>query len=223
MKISGIQERLSAAGVVPVLAIDSIESAAPLADALSRGGLPVAEITFRTTAAAGIIKLLRRSYRNLLVGAGTLLSAHQVRQAVDAGAQFGVAPGTNPRVVEEAKRLGLPFAPGVMTPSDIEAAVELGATMMKFFRAGAAGGPGMLKSLAAPYTHLGLRFMPTGGVSPENLRQYLSMNFVVAAGGTWIATREDVAAGAWDVIRSRCIAASAIVAETRGQTAAAIR
>lgn len=218
-----LQERLSELGVVPVLAIDSVDSAEPLGEALMSGGLPVAEITFRTSAARQVIELMRRKFPELLVGAGTLLNTDQVRQAVDAGAQFGVAPGTNPRVVAEAQRLGLPFAPGVMTPSDVENAVELGATLMKFFPAGVAGGTGMLKSLSGPYAHLGVRFMPTGGVSPDNLRQYLDMKIVVAAGGTWIASREDLNEGRWDVIRDRCTAASALVADVRGRSTASVR
>jgi len=215
MEALEIYARIGSGGVVPVLAIDRAESALPLADALLEGGLSVAEITFRTSAAAEVISTLSRNRPALLVGAGTLLSPQQVRQAVDAGAQFGVAPGTNRKVAEEAQRLGLPFSPGVMTPSDIEAALEFGGKVLKFFPAGAAGGIQMLKSIAAPYAHLGVRFLPTGGVSPENLRQYHEVNSVLAAGGTWIATRDDVAAGRWNTISDRCREACAIVRDIR--------
>jgi 2-dehydro-3-deoxyphosphogluconate aldolase/(4S)-4-hydroxy-2-oxoglutarate aldolase len=208
--------KLEAAGVVPVLAIESVESASALGAALLEGGLPVAEVTFRTGAAAAVIASLRRQYPELLVGAGTVLTTEQVQRAFDAGASFAVAPGTNPRVVEEAQRVGLPFAPGVMTPSDIEAALGLGVTVLKFFPAGAAGGVNMLKSLAAPYAHTGIRFIPTGGVTAENLRSYLEVKAVLAAGGTWIATREDVASAAWDTVRERCRAAREIVRSLRG-------
>jgi len=210
-----LYERIAGERVVPVLAIERAESALPLADALQTGGLAVAEITFRTSAAAEVIGMLRRNRPDLLVGAGTLLTAEQVRQAVDAGAQFGVAPGTNPKVVEEALRLGLPFAPGVMTPSDIESALALGVKVLKFFPAGAVGGIPILKSISAPYAHLGVRFIPTGGVSPENLRQYLELSSVLAAGGTWIASRDDVAAGRWDAIRDRCREACSLAREVR--------
>ncbi|MGA3263135.1 MAG: bifunctional 4-hydroxy-2-oxoglutarate aldolase/2-dehydro-3-deoxy-phosphogluconate aldolase [Terracidiphilus sp.] len=212
---SELHMRLEREGVVPVLTIDRVESALPLADALFEGGLAVAEVTFRAAAAAEVIAKIRSERPAMLVGAGTILTPEHVRQAVDAGAQFGVAPGTNPRVIEEAQRMKLPFAPGVMTPSDIEAALAWGVTVLKFFPAGTAGGVQALKSITAPYAHLGLRFIPTGGVSPENLRQYIELNTVIAAGGTWIATRNDVAEGHWDLIRERCRAACSIVREVR--------
>jgi len=211
-----LYQKIETAGVVPVLAIEDAGCASALGAALIEGGLPVAEVTFRTSAAAEVIARLRREYPELLVGAGTVLTTEQVHRAFDAGASFAVAPGTNPRVVEEAQRVGLPFSPGVMTPSDIEAALELGVTVMKFFPAGAAGGVNMLKSLVAPYAHLGVRFIPTGGVSAENLRSYLEVKAVLAAGGTWIATREDVASGAWETVRERCRAARDLVRTLRG-------
>lgn len=215
MEASEVYVRIAREGVVPVLAIDRAESALPLADALLEGGLAVAEVTFRTAAAAEVIATLRKQRPSLLVGAGTILTPEQVRQAVDAGAQFGIAPGTSPKVIEEAQRLALPFAPGVMTPSDIAAALEWGVRVLKFFPAGAAGGIPMLKSISAPYAHLGLKFMPTGGVSPENLKQYLEVSTVIAAGGTWIATRDDVAEGRWEAIRERCRAACTLVRDVR--------
>ncbi len=215
MEASRIYEKIGALGVVPVIAIEDAAAALPLADALLAGGLPVAEITFRTAAAAAVIEKISKERPEVLTGAGTVLSAGNLRQAAACGAAFGVAPGCNPEVVREALGIGFPFSPGVMTPSDIEAAVSLGVTILKFFPAGAAGGVNMLKSLAAPYAHLGVKFIPTGGVSLANLTDYLEQKSVLAVGGTWIATREDIAAGRWDKIRDNCRAAVGAVAQLR--------
>jgi 2-dehydro-3-deoxyphosphogluconate aldolase/(4S)-4-hydroxy-2-oxoglutarate aldolase len=196
--------RLKELKVVPVLVVDQVESAVPLADALMKGGLPIAEITFRTRDAAEVIRRIRRERPDILVGAGTVLSVEDLRQAVVAGASFGVAPGLNRTVAVEAQSMGLPFFPGVMTPSDIEAALSLGFRVLKFFPASVAGGVPMLKSLAAPYAHLGIQFIPTGGINLSNLRSYLDVPQVVAVGGTWIASREDIAREAWAEISTRC-------------------
>lgn len=190
--------------VVPVISIDRLEDAMPLADALVQGGLPVAEITFRTAAAGDVIATLSREMPELLVGAGTILTVENLRRAVDSGARFGVAPGLNPEIVQLARDMGFPFFPGVVTPSEIEQAIGLGAKIVKFFPAELSGGVPMLKMLAGPYAHTGLRFLPTGGVSPENLADYLSVPSVMAVGGTWIAKKEDITAGNWDLIRDNC-------------------
>lgn len=197
-------EKLALHRVVPVIAIDSVDDALPLADALTRGGLPIAEITCRTQAAAQAIELIRRHRPEVLVGAGTVLTAAQVAEVSQAGAQFAVAPGYNPSVVGAALHASLPFAPGVMTPTDIEAALQMGIRVLKFFPAGAAGGPAMLRAISAPYAHTGIRFMPTGGVSADNLASYLALPGVLACGGTWIARQADIAAGKWDVIEETC-------------------
>jgi 2-dehydro-3-deoxyphosphogluconate aldolase/(4S)-4-hydroxy-2-oxoglutarate aldolase len=202
-------------GIIPVVAIDSVDAALPLADALSEGGLPVAEITFRTDAAADVIREIVTKRPEMLVGAGTLLTAENLERAVDCGASFGVAPGCNPTVIQKARELDFAFSPGVMTPSDVERALELGVTVLKFFPAGAAGGVEMLKSLAAPYAHTGVRFIPTGGVDQGNLAEYLALPSVVAVGGTWVATRADLAAGDWSGITERCRAALAAVPSDR--------
>ncbi|MBL7077857.1 MAG: bifunctional 4-hydroxy-2-oxoglutarate aldolase/2-dehydro-3-deoxy-phosphogluconate aldolase [Kiritimatiellae bacterium] len=199
-----VYERIAELKVVPVVAVESVESALPFADALIAGGLPIAEITFRTAAAADVIKLISRERPELLVGAGTVTSPEQARAALECGATFAVAPGFNPRVVQTAQEIGLPFSPGVMTPSDIEGAIEAGVTTLKFFPAGAAGGVPMLKSLAAPYRHLGVTFIPTGGVSLDNLGDYLGESSVIAAGGTWLAKQDAIAAGKWDEITENC-------------------
>ena len=202
--VAEIYDRLGELKVIPVLAVEAEEAALPLADALIAGGLPVAEITFRTAAAAAVIRKLAVERPNLLVGAGTVTHPDQAKAAKECGATFAVAPGFNPQVVQTARLIDLPFTPGVMTPTDIEAALAAGAKVLKFFPAGAAGGLSMLKSLAAPYGHLGVRFVPTGGVNPQNAAEYLSHPAVLAVGGTWLATKDDIAQGRWDKITAAC-------------------
>lgn len=190
--------------VVPVIAIDHIDSALPLADALTEGGLPIAEITFRTEAAADVISRITKERQEMTVGAGTILTIEHLKKAVDCGAKFGVAPGFNPKVVEEALKLNFPFSPGVMTPSDVEGALSMGVKILKFFPADAAGGTKMLKSLVAPYAHTGVKFIPTGGITPSNIDQYLNIPQVLAVGGTWIAKSSDIKEGNWEQIKSNC-------------------
>ncbi len=204
MSTEAVYDRIENLKVVPVVAIESVDSAIPLADALIAGGLPVAEITFRTDCAADVIALLARERPALLVGAGTVLTAENAQRAKAAGAAFAVAPGLNPNTIRAAAAVDLPFSPGVMTPSNVETALELGLRDLKFFPAGAAGGIKMLKSLAAPYKHLGVRFIPTGGVSIDNIQDYLAEPQVIAAGGTWIAKQSDISAGNWDTITANC-------------------
>jgi 2-dehydro-3-deoxyphosphogluconate aldolase / (4S)-4-hydroxy-2-oxoglutarate aldolase len=204
MNEAQVYQRIGQQRVVPVVAIDSVEAALPLADALIAGGLPVAEITFRTEAAAAVIRHLHENRPELLLGAGTLTHPDQAGTARDCGAAFAVAPGFNPRVAQAARQAGLPFSPGVMTPTEIEAALEVGIHVLKFFPAGAAGGVKMLASLSAPYAHLGVKFIPTGGVTLENVEEYLRLPSVLAVGGTWLATREDIAAGRWEKITANC-------------------
>lgn len=212
-----VYERIAATAVVPVVAIESADSADALAAALQAGGLPVAEITFRTDAAADVIRRLKDSRPDMLVGAGTVLSTEAAREAKACGAEFAVAPGLNPDVVKAAQDVGLPMAPGVMTPSDVEQALSLDVTVLKFFPAEAAGGLTMLKSLAAPYAHRGVRFIPTGGIKPGNMCAYLSEPSVMAVGGTWIAKKDMIAAGEWDTIETNCREAVAAAASTAGE------
>ena len=174
--------------IVPVIAIENVEHALPLADALLAGGLPVVEITFRTAAAAAVIRLL---------------AADTVDAAVEAGARFALAPGCLPQTIERAASLGLPFVPGVQTPSDIERARSLGCSLLKFFPAEAAGGLPMLEAIFAPYKHTGIRFIPTGGVSPSNLTSYLQSPAVAAVGGTWLARSSDMQQGHFAEITAR--------------------
>lgn len=196
--------------IVPVIAIEDIDHALPLADALLAGGLPVVEITFRTAVAADVIRLLSRQRPQLLVGAGTVLDADTVDAAVDAGARFALAPGCLPSTVARAGERGLPFVPGVQTPSEVELARSLGCTLMKFFPAEAAGGLPMLEAIYAPYRHTGIQFIPTGGVSPASLADYLQSSAVAAVGGTWLARPADMREGRFAEITTRVREALAV-------------
>lgn len=182
-------------GVVPVIAIERASDAVPLADALLEGGLPVAEITFRTEAAADVLSAMRDARPELCIGAGTILDTNNLKRAIESGARFGLAPGYDPDVVEAAKAAGLPFCPGVMTPSDLTLATARGVRLAKFFPAGVAGGPKALSGIAAPFAHLGIRFIPTGGVTEATIGDWLAIRQVVAVGGTWIARTEDIREG----------------------------
>lgn len=195
-------ERILAKRIVPVVVLDDAESAEPLAEALLAGGLDIMEITFRTAAAEESIKRIAARYPEILLGAGTLLEVDQVKRAKDAGAVFGLAPGLNTTTIAAAKDIGLQFSPGVMTPSDIELALSLGCKLLKFFPAEAAGGVNMLKSLAGPYGHTGLKFIPTGGITTENLAAYLKLPVVAAIGGSWMVDKQLIQEGKWaDITR----------------------
>ncbi|MCD1636409.1 bifunctional 4-hydroxy-2-oxoglutarate aldolase/2-dehydro-3-deoxy-phosphogluconate aldolase [Martelella mediterranea] len=210
-----IFETLSGYGVVPVIAIDDAKDALPLADALIAGGLPVAEITFRTDAARAAIAAIAKARPDMYLGAGTVITEEQVNAASDAGAKFALSPGIDADILAHAKRRGLPFAPGIMTPSELQLALKAGCRMVKFFPATPAGGPNMLKNIAAPYKHTGIGFNPTGGVSLSNLGDWLALGEVRAVGGTWIATKADIAAGNWNTITENARAAVASVKELR--------
>ncbi|MGL6227354.1 MAG: bifunctional 4-hydroxy-2-oxoglutarate aldolase/2-dehydro-3-deoxy-phosphogluconate aldolase [Thermoguttaceae bacterium] len=202
--MSTIFDRIAQYKIVPVIAIDAVEAAIPLADSLIAGGLPIAEITFRTQSAASVLHKMSQERPELLLGAGTILTLENLQSAIDAGAQFGVAPGFNPVIVDAAQKKGFPFIPGVCTPTEVEAALEKNAKVLKFFPAGSIGGLSMLQSLLAPYAHTGVQFMPTGGITPENVGDYLQTKGVIACGGTWIATKDDIAQGKWSSITNRC-------------------
>jgi 2-dehydro-3-deoxyphosphogluconate aldolase / (4S)-4-hydroxy-2-oxoglutarate aldolase len=174
----------------------------------------VAEITFRTAAAEATIRAAATRFPEMILGAGTVLTVDQLKRAAAAGARFAVAPGTNATVVEAAVAMGLPFAPGVCTPSDIERALGCGVTQLKFFPAEAAGGVKMLKALIGPYAHLGVEFCPTGGIDEANMGSYLALPQVAVVGGTWIARKELMAAGQWSAIAD--IARQAVTKAARG-------
>lgn len=213
--MTGFIDIIRRAGIVPVIAIDRKEDAIPLADALLEGGLPVAEITFRTPAAAEAIAAMHESRPELCVGAGTILDLAAMDSAIHAGAAFGLAPGFDAAIVAAAGRAGFPFAPGIMTPSELSAAIAAGSRLVKFFPAGPAGGPRFLEAILAPFAHLGLSVIPTGGITEETLPDWLKLNPVVAAGGTWIARAEDIAAGRFAEITRRARAAMAAVRRAR--------
>ena len=206
-----VVDRLSQIRIVPVLVLEEENSGLKMCEVLLECGLPAAEITFRTTAAAGIIKEAAKRFPELYLGAGTILNTADLHRAFDAGAKFAVAPGFNPTVVKEAVANDLAFAPGVCTPSEIEQAMELGCRFLKFFPAEAAGGVTMLKSLIAPYKHLGVRFMPTGGVTTDNVKNYLALKEVAAVGGTWLGKADLIAAGEWTKISDTVRAAADMV------------
>jgi 2-dehydro-3-deoxyphosphogluconate aldolase/(4S)-4-hydroxy-2-oxoglutarate aldolase len=187
-----ILEQLGKLRIVPILVVDHAEHAEPLGDALVAGGLPLVEITFRTDAAEETIRRLAKR-DDLLVGAGTILSTELADRAIGAGAQFIVAPGTNPNVIEHCRIRGVPITPGIATPTDIELALSHGAEVLKFFPAENMGGVRMLKALAGPFP--GVQFLPTGGITPEKLPAYLALPSVLACGGSWLAPREQLAAG----------------------------
>lgn len=202
---TSILTKLAEYKVVPVIAIESVDAALPLADALIAGGLPVAEITFRTAAAAEVIETLAKKRPELILGAGTVLTIENMQKAAGCGAAFAVAPGFNSDVVAKAQQLGIPFVPGIANPSDIEAALALDCKILKFFPAEALGGIKMLNAISAPYKHTGVRFMPTGGVNMNNLADYLGLDTVLACGGTWIAKQDDMASGQWQEVQNRCV------------------
>jgi 2-dehydro-3-deoxyphosphogluconate aldolase/(4S)-4-hydroxy-2-oxoglutarate aldolase len=173
-------------------------------------GLPAAEITFRTAAAEAVIKEAAKNFPQLYLGAGTILNTRDLDRAFNAGASFAVAPGFNPTVVKAAVANNYAFAPGVCTPSEVEQAMELGCRFLKFFPAEAAGGVKMIKSLIAPYKHLGVRFMPTGGITVDNAMDYLAVPEIVAVGGTWLGKAADLKAGNFDAIADGVRAAVAL-------------
>ncbi|MCX8503715.1 MAG: bifunctional 4-hydroxy-2-oxoglutarate aldolase/2-dehydro-3-deoxy-phosphogluconate aldolase [Beijerinckiaceae bacterium] len=187
--------QIAAIGVVPVIAIDRVQDALPLADALLEGGLGIAEITFRTAAAADVLDILHRERPELIVGAGTVLDLASLNSAKAAGASFCLSPGFDAPIVDAAIAMGMPFAPGIMTPSELSGVVCSGLRFAKFFPAGIAGGPKALEGVAAPFAHLGVSFIPTGGVSPDTMGDWLTLPSVAAVGGTWIARSADIREG----------------------------
>ena len=193
-----VLKRIAELKLIPMVVLDHAEHAAPFGDALVAGGLPIAEVTFRTPAAEQAIRTLAQR-GDLLVGAGTVLSTELADRAVDAGAQFIVAPGTNPNVVTHVLDRGIMMIPGVVTPTDIELAMSLGASVLKFFPAESMGGVATLKALAGPYPDV--RFVPTGGITPELLPSYLKRPSVLACGGSWLAPRDLLAAGRFDAVK----------------------
>lgn len=210
-----VLEKIQEIGIVPVVVLDDAKDAAPLAKALCEGGLPCAEVTFRTAAAEESIRIMSEQFPEMLVGAGTVLTTEQVDRAVAAGAKLIVSPGMNPRIVKYCVEKGILITPGCANPSDIEQALENGLDVVKFFPAEPAGGLKMIKAMAAPY--VGVKFMPTGGINQNNVKDYLAYDRILACGGSWMVKGDMVAAGEFDKIKELAAEAVEIVKESRGK------
>jgi 2-dehydro-3-deoxyphosphogluconate aldolase/(4S)-4-hydroxy-2-oxoglutarate aldolase len=209
-----VLEQIEKIGIVPVVVLDDAKDAEPLAKALCEGGLPCAEVTFRTDAAEESIRIMSEKYPKMLVGAGTVLTTEQVNRAVAAGAQFIVSPGLNPTVVEYCLQRGIAVAPGTANPSNVETALSFGLDVVKFFPAELLGGLKMIKAMTAPY--VGVKFMPTGGINATNVREYLAYDRVLACGGSWMVKDDLIMAGDFKKIIELTKEAADIVKEIRG-------
>ena len=212
--VSEIEKKIEELGIVPVVVLQDAKDAKPLGEALCKGGLPCAEVTFRTAAAKESIRIMAEEFPQMLVGAGTVLTTAQVDEALSAGAKFIVSPGFDPEIVDYCLEKQVPVFPGCITPSEIAQAVKRGLRVVKFFPAQQFGGAATIKALSAPYT--GLKFMPTGGVSAANLKDYFGCKAVVACGGSWMVKGDLVAEGRFDEIESLTAEAVKLVAEIRG-------
>ena len=206
-----LAERLARSGVVAVVTVENPEDAAPTARALLAGGVGAIELTFRTARAAEAIRRIRAEVPEMLVGAGTLLNRAHVETAIEAGAGFGVAPGCNPTTIAAARECGLPFAPGVMTPTDMEIALEHGCRVLKYFPASNLAGPSALETMAAPFAHLGARFIPLGGINLASLPQWLASPSVLCVGGSWLAPREAIQRQDWAGLQRNAQQAAEVV------------
>lgn len=213
--MSTVAEKIAELGVVPVVVLEDAKDAAPLAKALVEGGLPCAEVTFRTAAAEESIKLMTAEYPDMFVGAGTVLTIDQVDRAVAAGSKFIVSPGFDPEIVDYCLEKEIPVFPGCITPSEVAQAVKRGLKVVKFFPAEQFGGVATIKAMAAPY--VGLKFMPTGGVNAKNLESYLGCDKIIACGGSWMVKGDLVKAGKFDEIKDLTAEAVKLVAEIRNK------
>ena len=209
-----VLQLMKKSGVIPVVVLDDTAKALPTANALLAGGVSVMEITFRTAAAADSIKAVSENCPEMLVGAGTVVTLDQCKQALECGAKFIVSPGFDPEVVSRCVERNVPITPGCVTPTEIMAAMKLGLNVVKFFPAGVYGGLKAMKALSAPFGSV--RFIPTGGVDAKNLKEYLEAPFVHAVGGSWLCPKKEIATGNFDAITALCKEASQIVKEVRG-------
>lgn len=208
-----ILKQIEETGIVPVVVLNDAKDAEPLAQALCDGGLPCAEVTFRTDAAEESIGIMTEKFPDMLIGAGTVLTTEQVDRAVAAGAEFIVSPGLNPKVVKYCVDKGLLIIPGCANPSDVEQAIEYGLEAVKFFPAEQAGGLAYIKAIAAPY--VSMKFMPTGGINPDNVKAYLAYDRILACGGSWMVKSGFINAGEFDKIKAMVEEAVEIVKESR--------
>lgn len=209
-----MSEQMAAYGVVPVVVLNNKNDALPLAEALVEGGLPCAEVTFRTEAAEESIKIMSEAYPEMLVGAGTVLTIEQVKRAVKAGAKFIVSPGFDPEIVDYCIENDIPVFPGCITPSEVAQAVRRGLKVVKFFPAEQFGGVSTIKAMAAPYTMV--KFMPTGGVNANNLKDYLACDKIICCGGSWMVKGNLIEAGEFDKIKELTKEAVELVHSIRG-------
>ena len=209
-----MMKQLQKIGIIPVVVLNDVKDALPLAERLMKGGLPCAEVTFRTAAAEESIRLMAKEFPDMIVGAGTVLTTDQADRAIDAGSKFVVSPGFNPKVTEYVLKKGVPMTPGVCTPTEIEAAMSLGLDVLKFFPAEPSGGLKMIKAVCAAYVNL--QFMPTGGINAENVKDYLKYDRIVACGGSWMVSGALVKEGKFDEIEKLVREAADIVKEMRG-------
>lgn len=209
-----VAKRFSEIGIIPVVVLNDAKDAEPLGKALMEGGLPAAEVTFRTAAAEESIRIMSEKFPDMFVGAGTVLTVEQVDKAVGAGAKFIVSPGFDPEVVDYCISKNIPVFPGLITPSELAQAVKRGLEYVKFFPAEAFGGLNTIKNLAAPYPMV--KFMPTGGVNPKNVEDYLNCDKIYACGGTWMVKADLIKNGEWDKIKELTAEAAAIVKRIRG-------
>ncbi len=212
--MKAIERQLEEFGVVPVVVLEDVKDALPLADALVKGGLPCAEVTFQTEAAGDSIRQMMERYPDMLVGAGTVLTTDQADRAIDAGAKFIVSPGFDPEIVDYCLKGDIPVFPGCVTPSEVAQAVKRGLRVVKFFPAEQFGGVSTIKALAAPYTTV--RFMPTGGVNAKNLKDYLECGKVVCCGGSWMVKGSLIKEGRFDKVLEMTKEAAGLVKEIRG-------
>lgn len=211
-----LSRQISDCGIVAVLILDRVQDAVPVARSLVAGGVTVMELTLRTPVALDALKAVRAEVPEMIAGVGTILTPDQVEQARVSGAQFGLAPGVNPRVLVAARDASLSFAPGVATPSDIEVALEHGCRLLKFFPAEPCGGLPYLNSIVAPFLHLGIQFLPLGGLNPANLATYLANPNIAAIGGSWLAPRDLIKAGSWKEITKLALEAVTTIKAVRG-------
>ncbi len=212
---TGIKNKIDEAGIIAVLIVDEVKHAVPLANALLAGGVDTIELTLRTPAALNAAKVIKNEVPEITLGFGTVLTVEQVKAVVDIGADFAVSPGCNPKIIAEARKQGLSFAPGIMTPTDIEIAIQEGCRILKFFPAATSGGIKHLESMSAPYNYLDLKFIPLGGCNLDNAPTYLQSNLITAIGGTWLAKRNLIQAEDWDSITHNAKQIRSLIKEIR--------
>ncbi|MDA0195437.1 MAG: bifunctional 4-hydroxy-2-oxoglutarate aldolase/2-dehydro-3-deoxy-phosphogluconate aldolase [Bacteroidetes bacterium] len=213
----GIIKKIDEAGIVAVLILDELKHAVPLARALLKGGVDSIELTLRTPVALEAGRAIKREVPEITLGFGTVLTKEQVKAVRDVGADFAVAPGCNPRVIEEAYNQGLSFAPGIMTPTDIEMALEQGCRILKYFPAETSGGMNHLVNMVAPYQYLGVKFIPLGGLNIDNARDYLESLLITAIGGSWVAKRPLIHSENWDAITNNAREIRSLIKEIRSK------